>query len=144
MTAAGRPGLEVAGLDDRQRAVLATMDDVVVDLGRARARGGPAGAAAEHPYLAALDAAPFAPPPPTGVGRDDLEHLIRQGWVVERQGVHFAARAIDRAGEVVAGLLAAHPGGVTVAQARAALGTSRRYAVPLLAQLDAWDHPPPR
>jgi selenocysteine-specific elongation factor len=137
VTEAGQPGLEVARLDDRRRAVLATLDDVTVDLGRARARGAAARPAVGHPYLAALEAAQFEPPPPIGVAAGELAELIRQGWIVERQGVHFAAAAVDQAGHVVAGLLRAHPDGFTVAQARAALGTSRRYAVPLLAQLDS-------
>ena len=51
--------------------------------------------------------------------------------------MHFAASAVEGARAVVADLFEAHPEGFTVAQARAALGTSRRYAVPLLAQLDA-------
>jgi selenocysteine-specific elongation factor len=37
----------------------------------------------------------------------------------------------------VAALLAEHPDGFTVAQARDALGTSRKHALPLLALLDA-------
>ena len=137
VTTAGHPGLEIARLDERQRAVLATMDDLTVDLGRARARGGPAAPPGGHPYLAALDAAPFEPPPPAGVAADELRLLVRQGWVVERQGVHFAAGAIELARQAVARLLGDHPDGVTVAQVRAALGTSRRYVLPLLAELDA-------
>ena len=37
----------------------------------------------------------------------------------------------------MAGLLAARPDGVTVAEVRDALGTTRKYALPLLAHLDA-------
>jgi Elongation factor SelB, winged helix len=48
----------------------------------------------------------------------------------------FSAATVEQAGQFVAGLLRDHPDGFTVAQARAALGTSRRYALPLLAELD--------
>ena len=49
----------------------------------------------------------------------------------------YSAAAVEQAGEVVAGLLRDQSDGFTVAQARAALGTSRRYALPLLAELDS-------
>src|SRR4051794_17339763 len=66
IAAAGPLGLELAALDERQRAVLATLDGVVVDAGRARL---PAAVdpLADHPYVAALAATPFSPPPPDGV-----------------------------------------------------------------------------
>ena len=59
--AAGEMGLDVAQLDDRERAVLEDLDGVTVDGGRARAEGA-ADPLADHPYLVALVAAPFAPP----------------------------------------------------------------------------------
>ena len=37
---------------------------------------------------------------------------------------------------MVARLLAAHPDGVTVAEVRDAWGTTRKFAIPLLARLD--------
>ena len=51
-------------------------------------------------------------------------------------GRFFAASAIDLAARKVAELLAGRPDGVTVAEIRDALGTTRKYALPLLAQLD--------
>jgi selenocysteine-specific elongation factor len=135
----GPLGLDVAGLDERERAVLATLDDVTVEAGRAL----PAGAAArddplaDHPYVAALEAAPFTPPDPAGVDRAQLRELVRRGLVVERDGVYFAPSAVDAAARVVAGLLAGKPSGVTVAEIREALGSTRKYALPLLAVLDA-------
>ena len=134
---AGPLGLDVAVLDDRHRAVLATLDDVVVDLGRARPTGAPPDPLADHPYLAALEARPYDPPDPAGVDRTELRELVRRGRVVERDGVCFAATAVEGAAAVVADLLAMHPEGFTAAQFRTALGTTRKYALPLLAQLDA-------
>ncbi len=134
---AGVLGLDVARLDERRRAVLATMDDLTVEFGRVRRRNAPTAPLAEHPYLAALEATPFSPPDSTGIDQVELRDLIRRGRVIERDGVHFASSAIERAALVVADILAAHPDGFTVSQARRAFGTSRKYALPLLAQLDA-------
>jgi selenocysteine-specific elongation factor len=116
--------------------VLATVAGVVVEGGRAR----PAEQAdplADHPYLEALRAAPFVPPSPDDVDRGELRELVRRRVVVERDGVWFASEAVDQAGTIVAGLLRATPDGITVAHIREALGTSRKYAMPLVAELDA-------
>jgi len=56
--------------------------------------------------------------------------------VVEVDGVAFGAGAIEQACDVVRALLDEHPDGVTVAQIRDGLGTSRKYVLPLLAHLD--------
>ena len=133
--AAGPLGLDVAGLDPRQRAVLATIEDVEVDAGRARRRAA-VDPLADHPYVAALEAALFAPPPPSGVDRQELRELVRRGLVLESEGTHFAPTALDAAGVAVARLLSENPEGVTVAQIRDALGTSRKFLLPLLTLLD--------
>jgi selenocysteine-specific elongation factor len=57
--------------------------------------------------------------------------------VVERDGCYFAPAAVDLAARRLAALLADHPEGFTVAQARDTLGTTRKHALPLLAVLDA-------
>jgi selenocysteine-specific elongation factor len=140
---AGTLGLDVATLDPRQRAVVAGLSDrVVIDAGRAWPAGRSAPAAAgqslaEHPWLAALRAASWAPPPADGVDRVVVRELVRRGLVIERDGVHFAAEAVDEAARVVARLLADTPNGVTVAEVRTALGVTRKHVLPLLAQLDA-------
>jgi selenocysteine-specific elongation factor len=79
---------------------------------------------------------PFSPPDPDGVDRAVLRELVRRGVVVEQDGVYFAPEAIEQAADATAMLLGAHPEGVTVAQVRDALGTTRRYVLPLLARLD--------
>jgi selenocysteine-specific elongation factor len=134
---AGPLGLDVATLDERDRAVLGTLVDVAVVAGRARPAGAGDDAVAAHPWVGALAASPFAPPPPDGVGREELRELTRRGLVVERDGCWFAASAVDEAARVVAKLLATAPEGVTVAAVRDALGTSRKYLLPLLGHLDA-------
>jgi selenocysteine-specific elongation factor len=142
--AAGAGGLDVATLDDRQRAVLAELDGIVVSSGRAWPAGLAARAAADealagHPWLAKLRASPWAPPDPASAGADGktVRELVRRGLVVERDGAYFAAEAIEQAARVVAGLLAGAPAGVTVAAVRDALGTSRKHVLPILAELDA-------
>ncbi|MGH9152978.1 MAG: SelB C-terminal domain-containing protein, partial [Acidimicrobiales bacterium] len=137
VAAAGPLGLDVAALDERDRAVLDTLDGIEVDAGRALPAGRGADPLEGHPFVAALEASPFAPPPPEGVDRDELRELARRGLVVQQDGVWFAPSALDEAARRVARLLAEHPDGVTVAQVRDALGTTRKYMLPLLAHLDA-------
>jgi selenocysteine-specific elongation factor len=134
--AAGALGLDVGSLDERERAVLALLPEVTVSAGRARPDVAP-DPLAGHPYLAALDAHPFAPPPPDGVNRDELRELVRRGLVVAQDGVWFSAAAVERAARTVADLLAGRPEGVSMADLRDAFGNSRRHALPLVAVLDA-------
>ncbi|HEV2757923.1 MAG TPA: selenocysteine-specific translation elongation factor [Acidimicrobiales bacterium] len=133
---AGPLGVDRAGLTDRQRAVLPLLEGVVVEGGRVRpaAVGDPL---ADHPFVAALESSPFAPPEPSTVNRAELAELVRRGLVIAREGVYFAPSAIDAATRRVAELLAENPEGVTVAQVRDGLATTRKHALPLLAELDA-------
>ena len=133
---AGPLGVDRAGLTDRQRAVLPLLEGVVVEGGRVR-QAAAADPLADHPYVAALEAAPFSPPEAAGVNRAELNELVRRGLVVEREGVYFAPSAIDGAARRLALLLAEHPEGVTVAQVRDSLGTTRKHALPLLNHFDA-------
>jgi selenocysteine-specific elongation factor len=141
LAGAGSLGLDVASLDERERAVLASLaarGDVAVAGGRARP-GGSLDALASHPFVAALEAAPFSPPSAdeAAVDRAELRELVRRGLVVERDGHHFSPAAVDEAARVVAGLLASSPDGVTVGAVRDALATTRRHVMPLLGLLDA-------
>jgi selenocysteine-specific elongation factor len=135
---AGPLGLDVAALDERSRAVLARLDDVSVSGGRA-VLAAAADPLADHPYLAALAASLFAPPSPAeaGVNAANARQLVRRGLVVEQDGLFFAPAAVDALATVVADLLAQRPDGVTVGEVRDAVGTSRKYVVPLLNRLDS-------
>jgi selenocysteine-specific elongation factor len=135
VTAAGPLGLDVAVLDERRRAVLETLPGVSVRDGRVTI-GPVRDPLADHPWVASLEAAPFTPPGPDGVDRAEVRELVRRGLVVEEDGVYFAASALDEAARRVARLLAASPGGATVADIRDDLGTSRKYVLPLLSRLD--------
>ena len=134
--AAGPLGLDIAALDDRERTVLATLDGVAVDNGRARAVAlrDPLD---DHPFVADLLAARFTPPDAAGVDRSELRQLVKRGLIVERDGICFHPSALDVAALVAAGLLTADPAGFTVAQFRDATGSSRKHALPLVAELDS-------
>ena len=129
-------GLEVAALDERERAVLATLADVAVEGGRAR-RAEQRDPLADHPFLATLAAAGSAPPDPTGIDRAQLREMVRRGLVVERDGVVFHPTAIDAATAAATTLLQRHPDGFTMAQFRDELGITRKHALPLANELDA-------
>jgi selenocysteine-specific elongation factor len=133
---AGALGLDTAALDERARVVAERLPDIEVAEGRAHAIG-TADPLAGHPYLAALEAAPFAPPPPDGVDRAEVRELVRRGVVIERDGIYFAASAVDQATRVVAQLLRKSPEGITTSYIRETLCTTRKFVLPLLAHLDA-------
>ncbi len=137
IAAAGELGLDVAALDDRQRAVVSTIEGVTMDAGRARLAGTDDHLVA-HPFLAALLAGGVTPPAPDGVvGKLELRELLRRKLVVERDGVYFHPATIDAVARTAADLLRRSPDGFTVAQLRDELGASRKYALPLVNELDA-------
>jgi selenocysteine-specific elongation factor len=131
----GSLGVDVARLDDRERAVLGTMEAVAVDRGRARHEG--ADTLVSHRGLARLHDGGFAPAPPDDIDRATLSEMVRLGYVVVRDGIHFHSDAVDQAGLVAADLLLADSEGFTVGEFRDATGASRRFVLPLLAELDA-------
>jgi selenocysteine-specific elongation factor len=133
---AGPTGVDLAAFDERERAVLETLDDIDLDSGRVM----PAGSVdpfVDHAFLLELLDGMFTPPPPDTVDRGDLRELTRRGHVVQRDGLYFHPQAIDAAANIAAQLLAESPDGFTVAQFRDATGASRKFALPLVAELDA-------
>jgi selenocysteine-specific elongation factor len=136
VAAAGPLGLDVATLDERRRTVLGGLAGVEVVNGRARVAE-VRDPLADHPFVAALAAGGFAPPAADGVDRAELRALIQRGLVVERDGIWFHPDAIEAAAQVAARLLAAQPDGYTMAEFRDAVGATRKFALPLAAELDA-------
>ncbi len=132
---AGVLGLDLAALDDFERTVITTVDGMESSQGRIRRVGNDP--LADHWFVAEVEAAPFAPPAPDKVSRDELRLLVRKGQLVESGGIYFGAAATAAAAEIVARLLAHKPEGVTVAEIRDAWGTTRKFALPLLAHLDS-------
>ncbi|MCY4133560.1 MAG: selenocysteine-specific translation elongation factor [bacterium] len=134
---AGPLGLDIAGLDEKDRAVLSLMEEMATEGGRVRPIG-QSDPFENHRYTAALEAAPFTPPDPEAVGvdRSEVRELVKRGVIVEQDGVFFAASTLVAARSAVAEMLADQPDGVTVAEVRERLATTRKYALPLLAWLD--------
>lgn len=132
---AGPLGLDIAALDDRQRAVLAEEPTLRVDAGRVlpvEVRD----PLADHPVVQQLQAAGCAPPEVT-LPRDELRELVRRKLLVQLDGIVFHPDALDIAAAAAARLLQAHTGGFTVSQLRDELGITRKHAVPIAAELDA-------
>jgi selenocysteine-specific elongation factor len=133
--AAGEYGLDRAGLDEHERAVLDHVAGAVVDGGRVTI-GSIDHQMASHPFVQAVEAQLFTPPAPDGVDRAELAELRRQGLVEQEEGIWFSPKAFDEAARRIASMLAAQPEGVTVSEVRETLGCSRKYALPLLNRLD--------
>jgi selenocysteine-specific elongation factor len=136
VAAAGDQGLDVAELDERQRAVVNTLDDISIVAGRARMKAAD-DPLSNHPFVAALLRGGVAPPDPSDSDRSELRELVRRKMVVECDGVYFHPATIDAVAVAAARLLNADPEGFTVAQLRDNLGTSRKYLLPLVKELDA-------
>jgi selenocysteine-specific elongation factor len=87
--------------------------------------------------IAALDATPFAPPDDAITGADPalVRALVRDGVLVDVGGIVFTRAAVDRARTEVRDALH-RSGSLTVGDVRAMLGTSRKYAVPMLEHFD--------
>jgi selenocysteine-specific elongation factor len=136
VAAAGVLGVDLASFDGRERAVLATLDEVVVDASSVRTAD-VVDPFVDHPYLDVARSGGFAPPQPDDVDRGELRELVRRGHVVARDGVYFHADTLDDAAALAARLLAASPSGFTVAEFRDATGASRKFVLPLVAELDA-------
>ncbi len=126
-------GIGVARLE----ALLAGDPELVVDQGVVRHRDH-AGAAATSEsgmaLVATLDATPFAPPTPADVAL--TRRLVREGALIDLDGIVFSAAAIDAARALVIDALA-EQGSMTIADARDVLGSSRKFVVPIMNHLDA-------
>lgn len=99
----------------------------------------PAQRAAADRLLAALAAAPFAPPDPAtfGVSPETLAVLAAEEDIVRvGEGIVFARAAYDRMVAQTLALIDAH-GSVTLGQFRDAVGTTRKYAQAVMEHLDA-------
>ena len=136
MDDAGTKGLDLAALDDINRALLATLTDVKVIEGRA-IRADLEDPLTHHPAIVRLEQQRCAPEPCTDISPSDLRRLARTNIVFESQGEWFHRTALEDAHETAKVLLTDHPDGFTVSQFREHLGITRKHAVPLASALDA-------
>jgi selenocysteine-specific elongation factor len=142
------PGVELVSLasalridPDRLRAALEDDDELVVEHGYVRDathRPRVTESSEARGLLDALEAAPFAPPEPASVGADAalVRWMVREGVVVDLDGIVFAASALEEARRRLRAALA-EQGAVTVADVRDLLGSTRKYVLPILNRLDA-------
>jgi selenocysteine-specific elongation factor len=135
--AAGPAGLDIAELDERERATIEADDTIVVSAGRLK----PVAAEdpyATHPFLNQLRSALYSPPAPAeaGVSNADVSELVRRCRVIREDGLVFAPEAVAGAAAAASQLLLAAPEGFTVSSLREALGTTRRFTMALVSILD--------
>jgi len=129
-------GLPLAELDERHRALIDFIDDIAIDGTHVQVVDA-ADALKDHPFLAALNQDPFAPPGADRYDRAEVRELVRRGLVIQTDGMYFSADAMTNAIELLADRLAEQPDGITVSDIREVWNTSRKYTLPLLAYLDS-------
>jgi len=84
--------------------------------------------------VAALDASPFTPPTPGDIAL--ARALVREGVLVDVNGVLFTRGAVDKARRLLVERFAITDT-VSVGDARELLGSTRKYVVPLMEWFDA-------
>jgi selenocysteine-specific elongation factor len=136
ITAAGSTGLEIAELDEINRALVHRLDGAMISYGRATSPMAVAADETVDSWVTSLRQAPFQPPPPIDTARGQLRELVQSGVVVETRGIHFADTAVEEATRRLEAVLGTSPDGITLAELRTVLGTSRRYALALLEHFD--------
>lgn len=78
----------------------------------------------------------FDPPPPSGIDPAALRSWVADGRLVKVGEVWWSAEAIGEAARRLATELSAHPDGITVAEVRDALDSSRKPTLALLGLFD--------
>jgi selenocysteine-specific elongation factor len=137
---AGADGVDIARLSEVERAVLEKgVPGVAVVANRCYLQSAVPSALSDGAAqaLAALEIQPWSPPELPLSDRAALRELERQGLAYQTDDLWFSARAVQAAVDVLAGLVEDSPDGITVSDARIALGTTRKYVLPLLRHLDA-------
>lgn len=129
-----REPLEVSRLKAHEQAVLTSLPDVIVEMGRARIKG--AQSITEHPYVALFTKNGVTPPDTKSLDRNAIRQIVQTGLFVDIDGVVFHVSALETARQAVKQILAQNPQGFTVSQFRESLAITRKHAVPLLEALD--------
>ena len=128
-------GIEVSRLKTHEQAVIATLPEVVIEMGRARIKG--ANSISDHPYAGLFAHAGVTPPDTKNLDRNIVRQLVHRGLLVDVDGTVFHITAIETARLKVIEILNQSPNGFTVSQFREYLGITRKHAVPLLEALDS-------
>lgn len=137
--ASGEKGVDLAALDEMRRQAARTLrpEVAVIENGRLFAPDKAPSKQLRSPILDALESSLFSPPDGATFDRDELRRLVQAGKVVNLGGIHFASSALDAAHDVARRLLDDKPSGFGASEFREALGTSRKFAIPLAEALDA-------
>ena len=128
-------GVEVSRLKTHEQAVVATLPEVIIEMGRARIKG--ANSISDHPYAGLFAHAGVTPPDTKTLDRNIVRQLVQRGLLVDVDGTVFHITAIETARLKVIEILNQNPNGFTVSQFREYLGITRKHAVPLLEALDS-------
>ena len=132
-------GVDVSALSETLRHAANTLrpNIAVTENGRLYSPDKAPSKQTSSPVLDAFETAPFSPPDAASFDRDELRRLVQAGRLANLGGIHFATSALDAAHDIVRGLLATKPDGFSASEFRDALGTSRKFAIPLAEALDA-------
>lgn len=137
---AGAGGVDLAQLSETELAVLHDgIEGVMVSGPKAYLDAVAPQGVSEHAsaVLNLLEKDGTSPPElPAGDTRA-LRELEAAGLAVQAGELWFATSVVEAAVELLRGLLRTNPDGFTVSDARQSLATTRKYALPLLAHLDA-------
>ena len=127
-------GVDIATLGEVERAIAESRDDLQMVGNRLRRAG--SDNPEEQRLLEVFQSAGMTPPDVADGDRQVVGDLVRSGALVRSEGVTFHPDAIASAIGVARTLLNAEPEGFTVSTFREATGTTRKFALPLLAELD--------
>ncbi|MCX6532221.1 MAG: SelB C-terminal domain-containing protein, partial [Actinobacteria bacterium] len=127
-------GIEISRLEHFDHAVLATLPEVVSEMGKARIKG--TSSIVDHPYVGLFAHAGVTPPDTKTLDRNIVRQLVQRGLLVDVDGVTFHISVLEKARLNVIDILNKSPQGFTVSQFREHLGITRKHAVPLLEALD--------
>ena len=139
LNASGRQGLELSELPDHLRQAAQTLGptEVLTEQGRIYVPSHAPSQRTVDPLVLLFAAAKFAPPDPNGFDRPTLRRLVQEGHLINLDGIFFASTTLDAAHAIARELLTIQPSGFTASVFREALGTSRKFAIPLAEALDA-------
>lgn len=126
--------IDISRLKPYEQAVLATLPDVVIEMGRAQIKG--ATSITEHSYVGLFLKAGVTPPDIKSLDKNIIRQLVQRGLFIDIDGIVFHISALEIARKIILEILVSHPTGFTVSQFRESLGITRKHAVPLLEALD--------
>ena len=125
---------DIAECSDVERALLGSIDDVIVEHGVARLGG--VDPALESPLIDRFLAEGVATGPIDNDDRPVVARLVRLGVLIGHDGVYFHTDVLRDLEPILELLWNADPAGFTVADLRDALGVTRKHALPLVNCLD--------